>query len=48
MDNHAGVFDRDAALDMVEGRLDILVDLAKVFLDHFQKALFLSKTLIFH
>ena len=39
MDNHASVFDRDAALEMVEGRLDILIDLAKVFLDYYPKLL---------
>ena len=39
MDNDGSVFDRDAALEKVEGNFDILVDLAKVFLDYYPKLL---------
>ena len=39
MDNPPSVFDRDAALEMVEGRLDILLELANVFLDYYPKLL---------
>lgn len=39
MDDDGRAFDRPAALEMVEGNLDILVDLAKVFLDYYPKLL---------